>query len=33
MNKDEFRKKLLSAENPSEIVQFFKEEEISYFDI
>ncbi len=33
MNKDEFRKKLLTAKSPSEVVQFFKEEEISYFDI
>jgi mannitol/fructose-specific phosphotransferase system IIA component (Ntr-type) len=33
MNKDEFRKKLVTAKNPAEIVQFFKEEEMSYFDI
>ncbi len=33
MNKDDFRKKLLSAKNPVEIVQLFKEEETSYFDI
>jgi fructose-specific phosphotransferase system IIA component len=33
MNKDEFRKKLIASKSSSEIVQFFKEEEISYFDI
>ncbi len=33
MNKDEFRKKLIAAKTSSEIVQFFKEEEMSYFDI
>ena len=33
MNKDEFRKKLIAAKSSAEIVQFFKEEETSYFDI
>jgi Phosphotransferase system mannitol/fructose-specific IIA domain (Ntr-type) len=33
MNKDEFRKKLLTTKTPSEIVQLFKDEEASYFDI
>jgi fructose-specific phosphotransferase system IIA component len=33
MNKDEFRKKLIAAKSPAEIVQFFREEEMSYFDI
>ena len=33
MNKDEFRKKLIAAKTSSEIVPFFKEEEMSYFDI
>lgn len=33
MNKDEFRKKLLASKTSSEIVQLFKDEEASYFDI
>jgi len=33
MNKDDFRKKLLTSKSPAEIVQLFKEEETSYFDI
>jgi fructose-specific phosphotransferase system IIA component len=32
MNKEEFRKKLIDAESPSEILQIFKQEESSYFE-
>jgi len=33
MNKDEFRKRLLEAKSPQEIVKIFKEEESSYLDV
>jgi fructose PTS system EIIBC or EIIC component len=32
MNKEEFRKKLIDAESPSEILQIFKQEESTYFE-
>jgi fructose-specific phosphotransferase system IIA component len=32
MNKEEFRKKLIDAESPSEILQIFRQEESSYFE-
>jgi fructose-specific phosphotransferase system IIA component len=32
MNKEEFRKKLLEANSPSDILQIFKDEEASYFE-
>lgn len=32
MNKEEFRKKLIDAESPSEIFQIFKQEESTYFE-
>ena len=32
MNKEEFRKKLINAESPSEILQIFKQEESTYFE-
>jgi len=32
MNKEEFRKKLIDAETPSEILQIFKDEESTYFE-
>jgi fructose PTS system EIIBC or EIIC component len=32
MNKEEFRKKLIDAESPSEILQTFKQEESTYFE-
>ena len=32
MNKEEFRKKLLEAGSPSDILQIFKDEEASYFE-
>ena len=32
MNKEEFRKKLIDAESPSEILQIFKLEESTYFE-
>jgi fructose PTS system EIIBC or EIIC component len=32
MNKEEFRKRLIDAESPSEILQIFKQEESSYFE-
>ena len=32
MNKEEFRKKLIEADSPSEILQIFKQEESSYFE-
>jgi PTS system fructose-specific IIC component len=33
MNKDEFRDKLLHAQNKDEVLKIFKEEEQNYFDI
>jgi fructose-specific phosphotransferase system IIA component len=32
MNKEEFRKKLIDAESPSEVLQIFKQEESTYFE-
>ena len=32
MNKEEFRKKLIDAESPTEILQIFKQEESTYFE-
>ncbi len=32
MNREEFRKKLIDAESPSEILQIFKQEESTYFE-
>lgn len=32
MNKEEFRKKLLEANSPSDILQIFRDEEASYFE-
>ncbi len=32
MNKEEFRKKLLEAKSPSEILQIFRQEESAYFE-
>jgi fructose-specific phosphotransferase system IIA component len=32
MNKEDFRKKLLEANSPSDILQIFRQEEASYFD-
>jgi fructose-specific phosphotransferase system IIA component len=32
MNKEEFRKKLIEANSPSEILQIFKQEESTYFE-
>lgn len=32
MNKEEFRKKLIDAESPSEVLQVFKQEESTYFE-
>jgi fructose-specific phosphotransferase system IIA component len=32
MNKEEFRKKLIDAKSPSEILQIFKQEESTYFE-
>lgn len=32
MNKEEFRKKLIEAKSPSEILQIFKQEESTYFE-
>lgn len=32
MNKEEFRKKLLDARNPGEILELFKQEEATYFE-
>lgn len=33
MNKEEFRQKLLNLSNPAEVIEAFKNEESSYFDI
>ncbi len=33
MNKEEFRQRLLSLSNPAEVIEAFKTEESSYFDI
>lgn len=33
MNKEEFRQKLLNMSNPAEVIEAFKNEESSYFDI
>ena len=32
MNKEDFRKKLLEAGNPAEVLELFKQEEASYFE-
>ncbi len=32
MNKEEFRKKLLEAQSPAEILELFKQEEAAYFE-
>lgn len=33
MNKEEFRKRLLEAQSPSEILEMFRQEEASYFEV
>ncbi|MEX2116568.1 MAG: PTS sugar transporter subunit IIA [Bacteroidota bacterium] len=32
MNKEDFRKKLLSAQSPSDVLEIFKQEEATYFE-
>jgi len=32
MNKDDFRKKLLNAQSPSDVLEIFKQEEATYFE-